>query len=429
MIQRTSELARTLRWWAIVYAVFITPVDFGTLELDEGAMAQLKWVLRAPVWYLPLVVLAPRWSRLGEVFRRPPSSWLLAWGVLAAISPLWALDPTQAISVGLAMAGLILLTAWYVHTEGWYPFAMAATFGMTLFIGGGLAWDLLNGTLVNGVEEGRSIGLSFSPTILGIVAACAIVVSAGPIYWRRRAGQPTTLLWITPAVSVVALVFSETRTAMAAAAIGLVYGAVYRLPARSRILVLGALVVFSVSAVLIAAAFSDPAALGERGDPTSVAGRTSIWPVAFDLFLRQPILGYGWGANNALFIEAARSGRLTFLAGTSHSIVLSSLLSGGVVGFLLLATGVCSALRRRHTVDAWIIAPIIVVLIDGLTEAVVQRPEVLIILLTASLTAIARVPRGPDQALAEQPPTGGAEGRAADLLHGPTDRTARSTAV
>ncbi len=338
---------RTLRWWTLVYAAAITPIDVERLGLvTAGGPDLVKWALRVPVWFLPLVVLAPRWGTLFQALRRPPTSWLLAWATLGACSVAWALAPSQALLIGLAGAGLVTLSTWYVFTAGWHEFATAVVVGLTISLAVGMLLDFIDSTFVTG----RSVGLASGPTAQGRIAAFNIVLVAGVI-WSRRS---SLMFWAVPFLSAAALLASETRTAMAAALLGLLYGGLRRLSPLYRVLVVLALGLGLFSVLGIASAVTDVVAFGERGDPTSVAGRTSIWPVAIDFIMERPILGYGWGASERLFAQAARTGDLTFLAGTSHSIVLAPLVQGGIVG--VLADYAAVAACGTTLPDGWLMA-------------------------------------------------------------------------
>lgn len=383
---------RSLRWWLIVYAVFVTPLDFGTVGLTSSGPDVIRWGALFPVWFAPVLFLAPRWGRLTEAMRRPPWSWLFVWSVMGMVSVAWAVAPGQAILFGVSIAGLVVLAGWFVYTEGWFDFATAVVTGLTAFICAGLLFDLASGTLINGTLEGRTPGLSSSPTLLGRLAAIDMVMAAALISWTRTRARPMMMPWAALGAGSIALVFAEARTAMVAVIIGLAYGGLRRLSPLNRWLVAGAGLVLLVSVFLISAAFVDEvASLGDRGDPTTVSGRTDIWPVVLDMISRRPMLGYGWGAEETLFNQLARSGRITFAAFTTHSVALSPLISGGVIGFSLLATSLGSAFRLRHRADPWVLAPVVVILIGGLTEAIVHRPGISIFILSGCLAGIARV--------------------------------------
>ncbi len=387
-----SAPTRTIRWWAMVYAVAVTPVDFGTIGLTSSSGPDLlRWALLMPVWLLPMVAVMPRWPQLFEALRRPPWSWLVLWAAMGPVSVLWATAPRQAILIGLSIAGLTLFAGWYVYTVGWFEFATAVVMGLTLALGAGLLFDLGSGALIDGTVEGRAPGLTTGPTTLGRLAALNIVISAGLVTWTRAWNRRMLLPWIAIATSVAALAFAETRTAMVAPLVGLAYGGLRRLSPLNRWLVVAATAILAVAAIGISSAFTEVLSFGERGDPTTVSGRTDIWPFVVDLIARRPLLGYGWGAEGEIFEQAVLNGRFRFVAGTTHSIVLAPLLSGGVVGFGLFATAIGSAVHLRRRVDPWVLAPVLTILFGGLTEAIIHKPSVSTIILSGALAAVARV--------------------------------------
>lgn len=381
---------RTFRWWLVVYAAFMTPLDLERLELVDVALPEsTKWLFRLPIWYLPLAILAPRWGLLVLTLRRPPIAWLIGWSFFGILSMAWAINALQAAIFGLGMASLIMLSTWYVFSSGWDSFATAVAVGLTGFLATGFVVDILGGTLLTE----RAFGVSSGPTAQGRISALVLVL-AGGIIWSRR--SISLRYWLLPAVAVPALVFSETRTAMAAAVVALVYGLIGRLNMLDRAYALGSLVVLALGVFVVASALEPVAALGERGDITTVAGRTDVWPIALELIGEEPLLGYGWGSSNPLYLEAARDGRISFLAGTSHSIVLATFIQGGLIGFSLFALCVLSTFKHRKRVDPWVIAPLIVIAIGGLTESIIHLPSVSLMLIAGSMAAIAVQPRYSD---------------------------------
>lgn len=411
---------RTLRWWVLVYAALITPISVDQIGLVNDAGPDLiKWALRIPVWFLPLAILVPRWGTLLEAVQRPPMSWLLAWACFGVTSVAWAFVPTQAVIMSLSIAGLIVLTTWYVSTSGWENFARAMVVGLTAFLMLGMLLDFAQSTLI----PDRSIGLATGPTAQGRIAAFNLVLAAGVI-WSRRS---SLLFLAAPMVSVAALIFSETRTAMAAAAVGLLYGGLRRFSPLDRSLAVAGLGVGLTSAFGLAVAFTDIAAFGERGDPTSVAGRTSIWPVAWDFITDRPILGWGWGASGELFSQAARTGSIAFEAGTTHSVPLALLVQGGLIGFLLFSIALVSAFRHRRRVDPWLMALIVTLLFSGLTEAIIHIPSVAIMLVAAVLAAISGAPARPVAGSATSANRAGATGRPS-MSVGPSGQATGATA-
>ena len=384
---------RSVRWWAVVYAFFVTPLDFGTIGLADGRLNAIKWLILLPAWYLPVLVVTPRWPALMDAISRPPMSWLLAWAGMAVASPLWAIDPQQAILMGLGMAGLIILGSWYVYNDGWYGFATAGATGLGLYLAAGVCFDIVNGQLVNGTAEGRAVGLASGATSQGRLAAFAIILAVSLLVFNRSRRRPMPAAWAVIGIGTVALAFSETRTAILAVLIGLLYGGIRRYAPFDRWLIVGGLALLALAALGLGSGLSGIAEFSQRNDPTSVSGRTEVWPIILDIIAERPLIGYGWGAEETLLTIAAREGEIHFLAYNTHALPLTLLISGGVVGFSLLACAVGGAIRRRHRVNVWIVATLVVLLFSGTTEALFHRPSVSVLLMAGVLAAIARVPR------------------------------------
>ena len=369
-------------------AVAVTPIDFGRVGLVNSSGPDLiKWALRGPLWYLPLLFIVPRWIGLFTVVRRPPSSWYLAWVLLGCASVVWAEAPSQAVLIGFGVAGLATLGTWYAYVYGWEAFASAVMIGLTICVGAGLLLDAAEGL----IPAERLTGLTTGPTTQGRLAAFGLVLAGGLIGNKNTRNS----VWLaSAAVLGVSLWLTGTRTAMGAALFGLLYGGFRGMRRQDRTVVLASLMLVLVMAYTgLSASGGAVADLGERNDPTSVSGRTDVWPIALDFIQERPLFGYGMGAEERLFAQAANAGDLYFLAGTSHSMVLTTWLSGGVVGFTLFFMSVVSSIRHRKRVDPWVFAPIPVVVIGGITEAVVQVPTVSILLLAGCFATIARASR------------------------------------
>ena len=380
MIQ-TGGWLRSLGWWAVAYAVFVTPIDFSTLGLaSDNGIDGLKWFARFPVWYLPLVLIGGRWAQLLQAIRLPPISWLLLWTGVAAASVAWSIVPDQSILGGLAMTSLALLATWFVYTAGWDAFASAVATGGTALIAAGLIDNARDGTLLSE----RSLGLMSAPANLAQVAALTIVF-ATMLMWRR----PSRLLPLASiTLCLLAMVSAQTRTPVVGLLVALLYGASQRLPREHRMILTSIIIVGGVALTLGLGA-DTLSRQDDQSDLSTFTGRTEIWPVAIDLVTEKPVLGYGASSSETLFEAAANDGRLGFDASTSHSLPLEAAITGGILGASLLAVAFASALLRRRRVDAWVVAPVLFILINGAVEAMINVPTLNVVILAGSFAAIA----------------------------------------
>jgi O-antigen ligase len=372
----------SLRWLWLAGVVLVTQIDFQRINLtNPDGVDTKKWMVLFWFWYLPLAVIIPRWPLLLQVLRRPPISWLLAWCGLGAVSVLWAVTADQAVLMGLATTTLALMATWQVFDRGWHSFATSMIAGLVAVIVLGMMLDLRDGLLF----AGRPRGLTTGATSLARLGMLTVLLAAGVI-WSKRGRW---VLWPAVGLGLFVLVISETRAAMLACIVGLAYGGLRHLSPQNRRLVLAGGGVAAVALLVFATSFDGVGQQIERGDPASLTGRTEIWPVAVSEILDRPILGHGMGSEEAVFIQAAFDGKLDFLAGTTHSMYLSVWLSGGLVGFLLLATAFVSTWRRRSNVDPWVLSPMIAVMINGLTEAIIHVPTVSFLVMSGTVAAIA----------------------------------------
>ena len=294
---------------------------------------------------------------------------------------LWAVRADQAVLIGLAVLNLALVATWQVFDRGWHSFATATVAGLTTALLLGVLLDLRDGLLF----AGRPGGLTTGATTVARLGLLNVVLCAGLI-WSKRGHW---ILWPAAALGAFMLLLSETRTAIFACLVALTYGQLRRFkPQNQKLLVVGGGIA-AVATLVFSASFLGLGEQLERGDPTSISGRTDIWPVAFGEIVDEPILGHGMGNEEAVFIQAALDGKLDFLAGTTHSMYLSIGLSGGIIGSLILLTALISTWRRRRNVDPWVIAPLITVMITGLTEAIVHVPTVAFFVMSGSIAAVA----------------------------------------
>ncbi|MEZ5341275.1 MAG: O-antigen ligase family protein [Acidimicrobiales bacterium] len=117
---------------------------------------------------------------------------------------------------------------------------------------------------------------------------------------------------------------------------------------------------------------------GASGGATTLTGRTDIWPVVLDQALTRPIAGHGVGTDRS--IVSGLSYRVGFEIQHAHTLGLHVLLTTGVVGLVLFAALLWSLIgapggRLRSPASPWALAIVAFVLVDGVSEPVLQNPS------------------------------------------------------
>lgn len=369
----------------LVAHVVTAQLDLGVLGV-EGALDQ---AVRLVVWVLPVVVLLTSSRTLhGSLWSGPQrlaSAWLL-WGVASA---LWSISPTQSIVQGVSVASLWLVSHWFVRRHGWTSFLRVTVLAGSAFLVLGLVWDLagLAPADSSSSTEGRLTGLTFGATNLGRYAALTALLAVA-LAQRDRGGRRIAAVALP--VTLVALLASGTRTSLVVLlAVGIL--AVGRSRGRAAARQAGVAAVGLLLAlwpVLITGA-TTTARLGDTSTVSSLNGRDQIFSVAVELWSQRPLLGWGMGTNTALWDEAARSGMLSWRAFTAHNTMLDLAVSLGLIGVVLFAAALWTALvRAGRADDPWPWLLILATVGLGLTEATVHRPGFTLVVLGGAVATV-----------------------------------------
>jgi len=293
------------------------------------------------------------WSRLAGSSAR---AWLTYLG-LGALSAVWSLHPAysmyRAVEVlSQTLALLIVVGAAPGPKEGERRCLGLAWIALALDIIGhyrftsGFAW----GTQSN----------SFS-AIAAMIGAYSLVEALG------SSGRRATLLYAGAGLALSILIMGSSLASWWALLTGVLAAVV--LGRRGGPLMLVVIVLVMLMLVL------DPGVLTTlllRNKPAeqlgSLHGRTLLWSHFWQLYLEQPLLGYG-------FAIGARARSIVYTTNT-HNAVISVLLGCGAVGFLAAAImalraarELLLALRRRVLLSGGVLAAMITALVNSMTLA------------------------------------------------------------
>jgi hypothetical protein len=334
---------------------------------------------------LTVLALAYAWRRGGHLDRAVIAT-AATFAAVAVVSAAWSVEPRHTLANATAFAAVLVVAA-------------ALARGADREARRRLLWALLSGAALVAVAgvlvvfmsphdavqaATRSVGrryrgIGVNPNTDAMLFALAVPLSA--VLWLeagRRARLAVTGLFLLFATSIVA---AGSRGAAAAAVAGLLVLAVAYGPARlPRAVTAGAAVALAVTAVFVTAVsapltpaqaaraktlvgntepytpkdaeyilrMSDEIGSGSSGSSRSVfdtSGRLEAWRGAIRQSVDRPLLGYGFGTEEAVFLDRYRA----FEGGVPENSYIGVFLQLGVFGlalFLALVVALVAAARR-----------------------------------------------------------------------------------
>lgn len=267
---------------------------------------------------------------------------LVAWGAGSAV---WAADPGTAIASAVRLA-LVVVLFFIVYSAVRTPRDLNV-----------VVWSFLLGAfltsiaaLVTGKQvEGRLTAGVLDPNFLAAALASSIVMASFMLTTTRG---PTRLLLLGFILTDgVALVLTQSRGGLIAAAVALAVSCVVAGPVRTQAVVIAVMVVSTGLAYYTVLA---PASLRQRVADVSAEGsasRTDTWQIALQMSRDHPLLGVGLG--NFRVVESRYiPGNLNILRApevlknrlVTHNTYLEVLSELGSVGLILLLGVITAAL-------------------------------------------------------------------------------------
>lgn len=309
--------------------------------------------------------------------RFPPLffNWLLFFSYIIVCS---LYSPNVSFSFGCAVLFLICylssvyMTVWLSRPRAILVMILAATFlclgsiVVYVFIP---AFGRMQAWMPNvGIADvGRMKGLVGSANGIGFVSAFAIVIAI--LYQRTigRFGKVAAAIVIPSAV--LCLYLSNSRSSMISVVTAIWLSFVLRKGAGLKFFVSGTLGL--IGAVILIGFYDEIFSLisrsGNTREITNVTGRTEIWAVVIEMWMKSPFIGYGYSAS--LYILPLDP-RLFRTAAHAHNMVLELLFSGGIIlaGIFLyaIATTISQLIRMRAANEAVLL---FFFLLHGLVEA------------------------------------------------------------
>ncbi|MDQ4131960.1 MAG: O-antigen ligase family protein [Actinomycetota bacterium] len=374
---------------AVIQTVLYNPViaSRGTLQIYLNTM----------VWPVVAAAALVRWARTKDVVLKRAlkatsvATAVLLWVVLLQIG----LGPREPYAVGN------LLRLLYV------PMALAA--GLAVYRSSRRLLD------VSLLAVGLKCLLMIMPLLKGPIdlvhrltvpelgghntfaAFLVLLVVLRASTWVLADDRPPKLVIASMAVCVAAIFLTFSRGAFLALAAGVaafLVMAVLRSRRPGRAAKAALLLIIVMSPLVVAEPIQSrlsPASLGQS------SGRDEIWQPAWRGFLARPLVGHGFGSFEAYSSTIVDLTDPTVVGGvtySAHSLPLQVLYEGGLLGLLLLVSGVTLVLRAT-----WnrVIGPVVVAfVVDSFFETfphVVQVSWILGLILAISLLHRSAVPR------------------------------------
>lgn len=338
---------------SLLFAVAILLMISITLQQEGGAQRFDAQVAMRLVGYSLAAVATLFALGMGKLrLNNLICAWTLV-PIFIALTALYAPEPMLALAAGLAHLALLLF-AWQLVTRYGQPRAVLAIVVAGTIIG---ALSIL--TFYALPDVGRSIpnflasdpggrmrGVAAQPNSLGTISAITILL--GVMHYRGFTARQRVFAAAAIAIMTFCLVYSDSRTSIAALLLCLL---MWRLCRSNAALNLFAIVGIALAACLLIGFVPDVSSYltreGARADDlASFNGRSDIWAVVWENIKLHPILGQGYGASGWIL---PHDDRLFSAALNSHNLYLELLFSGGGILLALFAIAVTVSIVRSVT--------------------------------------------------------------------------------
>jgi O-antigen ligase len=276
---------------------------------------------------------------------------LISWGLLACLSAMWSLAPTQSAYFGLQLLFTILaglmLTTWTtrLHLVQMVFLALVGTQVISLIVEFAMP-GLRPGFPGGGAFTHKNI-LGNAMTLQLITSGCLFLAG-----WRRL------LTGGAFALAAALLVYSDSASALLTAlvivGVLLPAGAIYRLSPRSALIgVAGALITGAVALFVLPQTDFNTVkfVLEALGKDATLTGRTDLWQFAEEAIRNYPWLGHGYRGyweseeTSKYLLRYVLQQDLWFF----HNNYLEVAVAFGLGGPVLLVLGLVVAFWRRFT--------------------------------------------------------------------------------
>lgn len=356
-----TAVGRATLWFGFVAPFVLVGAPTGD---PMGGSVGLTEALR---FGLPLLCLAVGWVSSDAESRGVggPGLLLLAFSCWAFFSSIWSVAPTASLlkaatlSVQIVLA-MVLVSRYRQITDLAVAFVGAATV-LSLSVGVGAILSPQRAWLVLEQADEQRLSGVWPPVhpnmlaILGCIAVLGLLTRTAPKWMLHP-------LVLTPLVmaQIVLIVASRSRATLIIGAVLLLWAITSM--ARSR-LAHGALIILSVTvsafaAMNVADRFLEYLRRGQSAHELwTLTGRTNYWERALELWLDNPLLGFGYYSGHRLKVPLV-SGQAVI--SNLDNVWIETAVDVGVVGVILLVSSVIYAgvrywfARKQLPFETWV---------------------------------------------------------------------------
>lgn len=257
------------------------------------------------LWIGPVINNSVPWPLPGRLSGTPLGSWIL-FARMLVIFFLAASNITNTRELRLVMACMLVSYLWV--NRGFYHTMQGRD----------------TSSYSHQLRYGAGLGYAGSNGLAAFQAQCSLFLLG--LFGAEKSRKIKIAMAVAAVTGGIALLFSFSRAAWVGFALGLVYLGIFRI----RILLPMLLAVGLLWQVIFPGAVQDRITMTyEEGQlDTSAGDRLGLWKQAFELSLKDPVLGIGFDSFH--YYRAGEELRDT------HNMYLKALAETGVVGFLLL---------------------------------------------------------------------------------------------
>ncbi len=330
--------------------------------------------------------------------------------LLVGLSTLWSNDPATTARRSLALLGTAVIALHFVNRLGLRGFveSLAITIAIAAVASVPLIAFLPSYGLQHGANEAWQ-GCFFEKNQLGQAMALGIVTTTMLTDGTRGVRRAVLIAFLL--LFFVLLVGSQSAGALASTiifALVLPLSLWIRRTRSSRLALLSALVISTITLAAWISGFDADEAFGVLGRDATFTGRTDIWQASLNAVSERPVLGYGyrefWDPNGdaQYFVSPNSEGWQPNMA---HNGFIEVALDIGIVGegalVLFLAVAAARALasfwRGHDRLSAWPLFAMLDVVLQNLTDRsfATQQSIFWIVFLSAFWFATDACQRGP----------------------------------
>ncbi len=332
---------------------------------------------------------APVWRKASA----PSFRWLVLWLAWAAGTAVFSPTGSQAVwwvALFAVVAGAVIA----IHdSNGELGLARTLLGGFVVFVAISLAARALDPATNLGSPGDRLSLLALEANQLVRIAGAAALGSAYlALTGMRSASMGRIASGVLGGVACLAVVYAGgSRTGTAALVLSLIVFAIALAPQpRQRTIAVAGLALGAAAlavGLFVAGGLSplvgnfeaiasreSESALDQSREIQSLNGRLEIWPEIIEEANLVPVTGYGIGSDRDIVTTLYAQGRIGWLAQHTHNLFLQVLLTTGYVGLMLMAAALVSAAARSFSGSPLGPALLVLILVDGISEAAIRVP-------------------------------------------------------